>query len=228
MPEDISVYARGSELGSYQAPGPDPIIVTKDRTELVAAVGIVLGLVLSYLMIRGSRALIDIIAPDIGTDKDDFLTKEFSAQLGVSGGALAGMPVKYKWLPRVNSRFRRPGHPASIDAEFTVANPSGARLRVHKEGMFNAPLGSLPEKIQPPPLLESYGYVLRLEPPDALSPEALTALDAAAKKLCAAELYDASLEGGKFSFSVIRRQTYEIEESREILEAGAAIASLFN
>lgn len=228
MPEDMDIYARGSELGSYQAPGTSPIMVTKDRTELVAAAGIALGLALTILIIWGSRALIGKIAPEVGEDENDIVTKGFSAELGIVGGVLAGLPVKYHWRPRLESGLRRTGHPASLDAEFTVGNPRGVRLHIHKEGVLNRPLASLPDLMRPPPpLLESYGYVLRLEPAGALSPEELEKLDKAAQTLCAAELYEAALEGGRFSFMVTRRTTYEMDESRAVMEAGAAIASLF-
>lgn len=162
---------------------------------------------------------------DVGEDEDDFLTSGFSAELGIRDGAFSGMPLKYKWLP---ARHGRRGHPASLDLEFTVNNPRGARMRVHKEGAFNRPLGSLPPEIQTPPAIESHGFVLRLDPPDILNRETAGVLDKAVPPLCAAGLYEAVLEGNKLSVSVIRTATYEIEETKVLVEAAAQAARLFN
>lgn len=161
----------------------------------------------------------------IGEDEEDFLTGEFSSALGIQNGTLSGLPVKYKWLPV--HRGRR-GHPASLDLEFTVRNIRGARLRIHKEGPFNKPLASLPPEIQAPPVIESHGYVLRLEPAGALGAEGAKVLDRTIPLLCAAGLYEVILQDDKFSASVIRSKTYEVEETKALLAAAAEAARLFN
>lgn len=160
-----------------------------------------------------------------GEDPGDFLTSEFSSQLGLMDGTFSGMPLKYKWLPV--SRGSR-GHPASLDLEFTVRNTGGARLRIHKEGPFNRPLASLPPEIQAPPMIESHGYTLRLEPAGALRPEAAAVLDRTIPPLCAAGLYEVILKEDKFSVSVIRNRTYDLEETKALLDAAAEAARLFN
>lgn len=161
----------------------------------------------------------------IGEEDGDFLTGEFSAELGVRDGAFSGLPLKYKWIP---AKHGRRGHPASLDLEFTVNNTRGARLRIHREGIFNTPLASLPPEVLAPPVIESHGYTLRLEPAEALSPEGLRALDKAIPPLCAAGLYEVILAEGKFSVSAIRNTTYELEETKALLAAAAAAARLFN
>lgn len=166
-----------------------------------------------------------IAGGDIGEDAGDFLTAEFSSVLGIQNGAYSGLPLKYKWLPE---RHGRRGHPASLDLEFTVRNPRGARLRVHKEGPFNKPLAILPPVIQAPPAIESHGYVLRLEPPEALGGEGAKVLDRTIPLLCAAGLYEVILKDDKFSVSVIRSATYELEEAKALLAAAAEAARLFN
>jgi len=162
---------------------------------------------------------------DIGEDAGDFLTAEFSSVLGIQNGAFSGLPLKYKWLP---ARHGRRGHPASLDLEFTVRNPRGARLRVHKEGPFNKPLAALPPLIQAPPVIESHGFVLRLEPAEALDAAGIRTLDRTIPPLCAAGLYEVILKDGKFSVSVIRSATYELEEAKALLAAAAEAARLFN
>lgn len=161
----------------------------------------------------------------IGEEDGDFLTGEFSSELGVRDGAFSGLPLKYKWVPAMHGRR---GHPASLDLEFTVGNPRGARLRIHREGVLNTPLASLPPEILAPPVIESHGYSLRLEPAGALSPEGLRALDKAIPPLCAAGLYEVVLGDGKFLVSAIRNTTYELEETKALLAAAAEAARLFN
>jgi|GEM_PF-2859649 len=174
----------------------------------------------------GLRWLADKLAGgDIGEEDGDFLTGEFSAELGVRDGSFSGLPLKYKWIPVVHGRH---GHPASLHFEFTVGNPRGARLRIHREGIFSTPLASLPPEVLAPPLIESHGYSLRLEPAGALSPEGLRALDKAIPPLCAAGLYEVVLGDGKFSVSAIRNNTYELEETKTLLAAAAEAARLFN
>lgn len=225
MAENIVRY-EGSE--TVEAPGShwEPIIVKEDNLPLQVGIGITLGLTVTALIYWASKKTTDWLAPDIGDNPDDFLTAEFSAQLGILNGALAGMPVKYKWLPV--SRSRRRGHPASIDIELKVNNPRGARLRVHKEGPFSKPMGSLPPEIETPPLTESLGFVIRMEPEGALDSAAMKGLDSAFHALCAGDLYEARLEKDTFFFSLIRNATYEIEEAKALMAAAARAAALFN
>jgi len=180
------------------------------------------ALLFGLLFAFGSRWLAKKILPDIGAG-NGALDRDFSSELGITDGRLSGMPVKYKWMPELRRR-----HPASLDIEFTVANPRNARLYVHKEGAFSKPLASLPPKIIAPPLMDSHGFILRLEPRDALSDDAVYKLDEAMAPFCAAGLYEARLAGDKFFLSVIRGETYEIAEAKLLLAHGAKAAALFN
>lgn len=211
-----------SETVSYDViaakPGPGAIHVTPDRTELLVVPGILLGLLAAGLTIWLTRKL---VPRGMGEDKG-FLGEEFSAALGITDGRLSGVPVKYKWVPVVRRR-----HPASLDLEFTVNNPGNLRLRVYKEGAFNKPLGALPAPAETPRLIESCGFTLRAEPQGALTACA-DALDRAISPFCPAGLYEAGLEGDKFSISAVRNVTYEIEEAKFLLECGLKAAQLFN
>jgi hypothetical protein len=197
---------------------PSPIHITNENTNLLVAQGLLLGLLVAGFTIWVTRKL---VPRDMGADKG-FLGTEFSAALGITDGRLSGIPVEYKWIPVVSRR-----HPASLDLEFTVNNPNNIRLRVFKEGAFNKPLGALPPQAETPRLIESCGFVLRAEPQGAVAANA-GALDKAVSPFCAAGLYEAILEGNKFSFSAVRNVTYEIEEAKFLLDCGLKAALLFN
>lgn len=211
-----------SETVSYDViaakPGPEAIHVTPDRTELLVVPGILLGLLAAGLIIWLTKKL---VPGDMGEDKG-FLGAEFSAALGIVDGRMSGVPVKYKWVPAVRRR-----HPASLDLEFTVGNPNNVRLRIYKEGAFNKPPGALPAPAETPRLIGSCGFVMRAEPQGVL-PACADALDKAVSPFCPAGLYEARLEGNKFSISAVRSVTYEIDETKFLLECGLKAAQLFS
>lgn len=182
--------------------------------------GILTGLLLTLATVVGTKRILKIILPDIGSGEGE-LGADFSAMLGVEDGRAGGVPVKYNWVPASPGK-----HPAALNMEFTVENARGVRLRVHKEGLLNLPLGPLAAPVQAPPRLEALGYVLRLEPPELLA-ELAGPLEAQLEPLCAAGLYEARLEGHDFSAQVARAQTLEMEESRLLLRRAAAAAALF-
>lgn len=197
---------------------PAPIHITDENINLQVAAGLLLGLLVAGFTIWVTRKL---VPRDMGVDKG-FLGTEFSAALGIIEGRLSGIPVEYKWIPVVSRR-----HPASLDLEFTVKNPNNLRLRIYKEGAFNKPLGALPAPSETPRLIEACGFVLRAEPQGAVAACA-DALDKAVSPFCAAGLYEARLEGNKFSVSAVRNVTYEIEEAKFLLDCGLKAALLFN
>lgn len=223
MAENIVRY-EGSE--TVEAPGAhwEPIIVKEDNLPLQVGIGITIGLLFTGLILWSSKKLL----PDVGDDKDDSLTQGFSEALGIKGEAFRGIPLKYKWKAARRGGFRRPGNPASIELELKVKNPRGVRIRAHKEGPFSSPVGFLPAEIETPPLTESMGFVIRMEPADALDQAGMKTLDEAVSVLCAGDLYDAKLEDNVFFFSLIRGMTYDTDESRRLLEAAARAAALFN
>lgn len=188
--------------------------------EYMLVPGILTGLLLTLVMVFGTKRILRTLLPDIGSGEGE-LGEDFSAALGVIGGRAGGVPVKYNWVPALRGK-----HPAVLNMEFTVENPRGARLHLHKEGLLNLPLGSLAAAVQAPPRLEACGYVLRLEPPELLA-DLAGPLEAELEALCAAGLYEARLEGHDFSAQVSRRETIELEESRQLMQRAAAAAALF-
>ncbi|HBB67454.1 MAG: hypothetical protein A2X28_09390 [Elusimicrobia bacterium GWA2_56_46] len=216
MGKNVTHY-EGSEAAGGGSHRPFSRFLSEIPEEMFIIPALLFGLLFAF----GSRWLAKKILPEIGSG-NGALDRDFSSELGITDGRLSGMPVKYKWIPEARRK-----HPASLDIEFTVANPRNARLYVHKEGSFSRPLASLPPEITAPPLMDSRGFVLRLEPRDALTDDALNKLDEAMAPFCDAGLYEARLAGDKFFFSVIRGETYEIAEAKPLLARGAKAAALF-
>lgn len=220
MKEIVERY-EGSETAEGRPPDSAMAKFFRDMPEEYMLVpGILLGLAITFVTVFGTRRILGRLLPDIGSGEGEF-GEDFSAELGVKDGRAAGVPVKYNWVPAAQGK-----HPAVLNMEFTVENPRGVRLHLHKEGLLNLPLGSLAAKVQAPPRIEALGYVLRLEPPGLLA-ELGARLEAELEPLCAAGLYEARLEGRGFSAQVSRRETIELEESRLLMQRAAAAAALF-
>jgi hypothetical protein len=214
--KEITVGYTGADGAAHGSTIADLILKVPD--EYVLVLGILTGLAVALMTIFGTRRILNFMLPDIGSGNSE-IDKDFSAELGINDGLLAGLPVKCNWIPVVRGR-----HPALLSIDFTVRNPRGARMCIHREGVFSRPLGSLPAQVQAPPQIASNGYLLRLEPPDALQ-GADAKLDEAMGPVCAAGLYETTLEAATLSVTVYRNVTFELEESRRIF---AQAASLFN
>jgi hypothetical protein len=140
-------------------------------------------------------------------------------------GRINGIPARLTAGP-----VMRRGAVIGYQAEFaySVANPAGMKLVVHRAGLLNRPLEALPPEVpEIPEGLKAAGYTLRCAPPE----QALTAAGRAgvlALFASGGDLTEIILEGGELKVRLYSGSDWEEGELRALLEGGAEAAKAFN
>ena len=158
-------------------------------------------------------------------DAADPLADMGAALLGYTGpdGRVGGVPARISVGP-VRSRSRTVGYSAVL--KYTVTNPNGLRLALHRAGLLYRPLKALPPEVKEvPQALAEAGYTLRLEP--GLMAPLYAGKLAALGPLLEENIMEFSLEGGTLTIELQASGLWPDARIRQLAEAGAETAKAF-
>jgi hypothetical protein len=158
--------------------------------------------------------------------------EEEMAQLGamVYGGAkedgkIDGIPSGLTTGP-VTHEGNTIGYEAVF--KYTVANPLGMKLVVHRAGPLHRPLEFLPPEVpEVPESLKNAGYTLRCDPPE-LAVTAAQKAAALAPFAATGDLTELTLKDGELKARLYGTEDWGEDKLRVLLKAGAAAARGFN
>lgn len=190
-----------------------------DRPVLLVLSIMAFGAVFSFIALAIRELLIKL------DNKMDPLANLDSAMRGYTGpdGQVDGVPTVVK-VEHILRRHGDSGYYATF--RYTVSNPHGVSLAVHRDGLLFRPMAILPPVApEVPPAIGAAGYTLRFSPPE-LYPHYAAKLDGAAVFI-PESLQEFSLEGTTLTIAVQNGARWPDGTIKRLAAAGAGIAKAF-
>lgn len=177
----------------------------------------------ALLLRKGADIVARLLVPDLkslGLDKVQAMVYADADKNGVRDG----IPVNVKADTEEEENSR--GYEAVF--EYTVRNPEGVKLRLHRAGLMYRPLGFLPPEAEAAPAwVAGGGYVLRCSPPEA-SPMLASKVEPLRAFVETGKLDDLELAGGKLAVSLSSEKPWHDGQVKQLAAAGLAAAKKFN